>query len=86
MDPCLVPGAGGEQACKEQINDRWACRYRPAVQVMDNWEWCNAEHDGESGKVVGEKGYYGSEKQCDFDVTANKNSAEYYDGFIYVIP
>ena len=70
---------------------RKACRYRPAVQVMDNWEWCNANHDKDGkvvdvkdGTVVGETGYWG--EACIVDKTYNINNKEYYDGFIYVIP
>jgi len=75
-----VPGQGGQRGC----------RFKPAVQIKDNWGWCNADHDA-YGDAVDEDGYYDDSgnngyDDCDLKYSDNKNAAEYYDGFIYVIP
>jgi hypothetical protein len=64
-------------------DDSYICVYRPAVQVLDNWGWCNGTCDGTEGCYNGEG--TGQELQCDnpfFDAVRWTP----YKGVIIVLP
>jgi len=50
----LIPDSVISEAEKGYMNalgvndDDWVCVYKPKVQIMDNWEWCNG-NDGAGG-------------------------------------
>ncbi|MBT6294333.1 MAG: hypothetical protein HOJ25_01440 [Candidatus Magasanikbacteria bacterium] len=64
-------------------NNDEVCVFKPKVQVLDNWEWCNGvDGDGEY------EGKYGSGRVGDADDCAsnNENAFTPYKGYIIVIP
>ena len=64
------------------------CKFEIGVQAKDNWGWCNGNHNygGPTEELIG--GAYGDgiPNACDFALDTYKSSAEYYDGYIYMIP
>ena len=66
-----VPGEGSVKACKFQIG----------VQAKDNWGWCNGD-DGDKTK----SGYSPELGTDTCDSVNYPDTAEKYDGAIYMIP
>jgi hypothetical protein len=73
--PQLVPG---------KTEEVWACKFEIGVQAKDNWGWCNGDdvNPNSGPNVDGSKGAY--EVNCDIETKVQ--AAEYYDGYIYMIP
>ena len=64
-------------------NNDEVCVFKPKVQVLDNWEWCNGVDD--EGEYEGK---YGSGRVGDADGCAStkENAFTPYKGYIIVIP
>jgi len=66
-------------------NDQ-VCVFKPKVQVLDNWEWCNGVVSADDDTY---KGYYGSGRVDTGDndcASTEENAFTPYKGYIIVIP
>ncbi|MBT3817023.1 MAG: hypothetical protein HOG08_01615 [Candidatus Magasanikbacteria bacterium] len=66
-------------------DDDYVCVYKPRVQVLDNWGWCNGECEGEEGCYND-----GIISNCDIkqesEVVLGINPWKNYSGEIIIIP
>ncbi len=60
-----------------------ACRFRPGVQVVDNWGWCNGDttwnYTDKNSPMI-------SSMSIGSQSCLGENMQEFYDGFIYLVP
>lgn len=90
-------GSGGPAACKEyedsSLLDKYECRFRPRIKVVDNWGWCNgaklstksdviADLDSDADQTKsGTQLYLSSEVTLAYEIANKKESDGYSWGY-----
>lgn len=87
----LIKDSPLSEATKAELKSRGlkndtdeVCVYKPGVQIMDNWGWCNGEEADATSNPTGKpKSYYGPQL-CNLD--KEKMFYTNYKGYIVIIP
>ena len=80
-----VSGTVSTLLSKRYLLDDRICVFKPKVQVLDNWGWCNGTCDGENGCYGSSLGNERPDNQCDGEGDDSDPWTE-YNGYIIIAP